>query len=966
MFTLPQIALRLRLSPLSIDQIQRSDDEPLLVARRTLPAIAASILAWLIVFGAAYAEDPDAEPTPFEFLLTALADANDHGILTGAISEALADMLIEYLIAPETGESPEEVRVRLTVQGQSAFQLLMAVLRDANYKGALPDVLSDLVSELVIERLIAPHTGETSEMVADRLRERRAQSPTQGSVPAWEWEWVKDGISESERVGIKHLRSLQALSERGFEELVRKDWVQDDLIWLEAYVIRYLSKIAEAQNPGADELIVEILRMPFLDRVEIADAHAMRVLSQIHLRNPGGLTQFLSDPRLMGGITDATTGIVILAELEEENPEAAEVMWAVPWIADGLVEEEALLISGIVELAINSPPLGEIATEFADHYSGDLVLYLVDSLYRFESAPSQFEALAAQPWFTDGLTVKEVALVAVLGTVALVNPDLFHVLLQDHYIQSRVADLPLAGKVNIWVVQPFSFPPGDDSSAVIEDTARITEEFLGAPFPTTDVILLILDAHSTEHSIALGHYRTFMILDRFDGEVYYIPHETAHYYFHGNFSLWWFVEGAAEFVEAYFNHIKGSRDLADRRAEMAVWVQQDCVNDGIENIRHTEYLRMYVYPDRIYLPGLCTYQMGENFFLQTFETIGGEAMSSALRELYLPNREFIRTGDAREPPTEEEIYEVFLKHTPADRKEAFRDLYRRLHGGAVAFPDIDYSDDHGDEAPSATSIEVGVPVEGALDYIFDFDYFRFDAEQDGKYRINVGHSALRYRSVNLYGPDGLSSERRRWLSRWNTGSGPETLWVAPGSGEYYFAVQNFGGMEGSYTLSIDRIEDRMDDHGDTIATASDLVLSQALNGRVDDYFDLDFFKFRASEGSGYRIDIHGHSLDIFRLRLHASDGTVLNNWDWDYHSSAGRSFRANASLDWTAMSSGEYFIAIYDVFGGGGAYSLTISEIDDDAAEAEQTTGVAEVRGGCPPVCSGNSIIYENPEMMPR
>ncbi len=175
--------------------------------------------------------------------------------------------------------------------------------------------------------------------------------------------------------------------------------------------------IAEVQKTGADELIVEILRMPFLNRVESTDSHAMSVLAWIHLRNPGGLTQFLSDPRLTGGITDATTGIVILAELEEENPEAAEVMWAVPWIADGLVKEEALLISEIVQLATHNPSLGAIAMEFANGYSGDLVLYLVDSLRNFESAPSQFEALAAQPWFTDGLTVEEAALVVVLECV---------------------------------------------------------------------------------------------------------------------------------------------------------------------------------------------------------------------------------------------------------------------------------------------------------------------------------------------------------------------------------------------------------------------------------------------------------------------------------------------------------------------------------------------------------------------
>ena len=55
--------------------------------------------------------------------------------------------------------------------------------------------------------------------------------------------------------------------------------------------------------------------------------------------------------------------------------------------------------------------------------------------------------------------------------------------------------------------------------------------------------------------------------------------------------------------------------------------------------------------------------------------MGEAAFSSAMRNLYE------RYLDYRYYPTDEEVYRVFLKHTPPDREAAFLDVYRRLHGG---------------------------------------------------------------------------------------------------------------------------------------------------------------------------------------------------------------------------------------------------------------------------------------------
>ena len=112
--------------------------------------------------------------------------------------------------------------------------------------------------------------------------------------------------------------------------------------------------------------------------------------------------------------------------------------------------------------------------------------------------------------------------------------------------------------------------------------------------------------------------------------------------------------------------------------------------------------------------------MGEHFLLSVFETIGEEATASALRELYLFSREGQRPEEHGLRVTEESIYHTFLNHTPPGLKEQFRNLYRRLHGGPYAYEDVDFADDHGDEAAAAADLIVGEAVTGTLDYMFDF------------------------------------------------------------------------------------------------------------------------------------------------------------------------------------------------------------------------------------------------------
>lgn len=112
---------------------------------------------------------PDPTPTPesLDFLIVVLREAVSLGVLSDELADLLSDWFIVNRIAPNTGEAAERVKERLSAD--EPLDLVIAVLREAATIGALSDTMSELLSDLFIEYLIAPNTGETPDEVRDRL-----------------------------------------------------------------------------------------------------------------------------------------------------------------------------------------------------------------------------------------------------------------------------------------------------------------------------------------------------------------------------------------------------------------------------------------------------------------------------------------------------------------------------------------------------------------------------------------------------------------------------------------------------------------------------------------------------------------------------------------------------------------------------------------------------------------------------
>ena len=356
-----------------------------------------------------------------------------------------------------------------------------------------------------------------------------------------------------------------------------------------------------------------------------------------------------------------------------------------PWVVDGITASEVISLWALAGIAYSDPSL---ASQVTDHMSDLLALsrnlapYALASLGQIGEFPEDLRPLVAKPWFEDGLDAEEAALIATLVPLVYHSPRLYTDLLQTHYTLSRTVSLPFAGEVTLWAIQNAPFAESEGVLTDLEEAARITESLVGAPFPTTDIILLLLVPDDSRHGLGVAeHFDSHVRITRLGAadpvSSHTIGHETAHFYFDLPFASVWLKEGAADYAAAFIRDGSGGQTLEERKETVSMSLAT-CVSTGIENIEHLN--QRY---DRVRDTPGCAYTMGENFLHHVRTSLGEGALSAALRELYLLG---VNRGSLW-PGTEEEIYRVFLNNTPPGLEDEFLDLYSRFHGGQYDDPE---------------------------------------------------------------------------------------------------------------------------------------------------------------------------------------------------------------------------------------------------------------------------------------
>jgi subtilisin-like proprotein convertase family protein len=223
-------------------------------------------------------------------------------------------------------------------------------------------------------------------------------------------------------------------------------------------------------------------------------------------------------------------------------------------------------------------------------------------------------------------------------------------------------------------------------------------------------------------------------------------------------------------------------------------------------------------------------------------------------------------------------------------------------------------DDFGNNAATANNITtVPATKHGTIEVAGDVDWFAFPATAGQTYDITTTLGTLSDTVLRLLDTDGQTQITQNDNSN---GLASQIHWAASTDGTYYVEVRGAGSLTGTYTLGIQAAND---DHGNSAAEATQIVVPSSTVGEIETPIDQDWFKFSAVANSTYSIDVNLDTLVDSQLSLIDSDGTTVLKFDDD----GGPGYASH--IDWTFASSGTFYLEVNGYGSDLGTYHVTIS-----------------------------------------
>ena len=393
------------------------------------------------------------------------------------------------------------------------------------------------------------------------------------------------------------------------------------------------------------------------------------------------LAQFISNlPWLADGVTeDEMWAIRDLGDIAQEDVSLVWLILGFPWLADDLTKDESWAIRDLRDIALND-------LEYSKEIAGmtwlrPLHLHALSSVGRMEEA--RLEQLVEQAWYKDGLTDEEVALILVLSSV-VTSEEIFSELMQNGHVRSSAISLFSVGDVNLYAIRRSSVPAYEMVFEVMGTGIQVIEDFMGLPWQKTDVIVFLEPERSLpewDQYSGINYFTHIVIRDSERASEFrgILHHELAHFYWGSEDVPLWFIEGSAELLAYYTLHVTEQLALTSRLVEAIGHDTEYCKPHGITNIQEYIDATAGQTADELWQSDLadCPYILGGAFLLGMYVELGHEVVSSSLRDIYLMSE------SRSEPLTEDEIYRVFLANTPSDKQARFHELYQQYHGGPI-------------------------------------------------------------------------------------------------------------------------------------------------------------------------------------------------------------------------------------------------------------------------------------------
>ena len=122
------------------------------------------------------------------------------------------------------------------------------------------------------------------------------------------------------------------------------------------------------------------------------------------------------------------------------------------------------------------------------------------------------------------------------------------------------------------------------------------------------------------------------------------------------------------------------------------------------------------------------------------------------------------------------------------------------------------------------------------------------------------------------------------------------------------------------SCTVPSIASSADDHGDSRSDAAVIAVGVSKAGNIETSGDTDYFSFRAESGRSYRIQTQLGTLSDTVITLYDSGGSRL-----DRNDNISDDNRASR-LEWTAPSSGTYYVRVEAYQSNTGTYGLSLDE----------------------------------------
>ncbi len=232
------------------------------------------------------------------------------------------------------------------------------------------------------------------------------------------------------------------------------------------------------------------------------------------------------------------------------------------------------------------------------------------------------------------------------------------------------------------------------------------------------------------------------------------------------------------------------------------------------------------------------------------------------------------------------------------------------------------TDDHGNNAIDASTLELGTTQSGLFHTRNDEDWFKIVAAADGEiYNFRLEAPDAFSPKMSLYDTDGTTP-----LKHWR-GGGRSYRFDA---GTYYVAVEGRPGLT-PYRLSVTRPSP--DDYGNTPEEAFSISTSDTIKGNIESALDSDWFSFSPLDKHLYSIQVWHDPLDTLREPL----AVLVDKADREYDTH-------NGFIKFRAISAEPVLVSVRDRdLDGVGGYFVRVVDmgIDDHGELFEEATNLA-------------------------